>query len=326
MAKVAIIGAGISGLTCAERLTGAGHACTVFEKSRGLGGRLATRRAGDLRFDHGAQYATVRDPDFDAYISSAVDDGKTAVWEGAGRDDPVYVGTPGMSGMVKALVGNIDIRLMSRVLGIDEQAGKKRLMVENKGYASGFDAVVVAVPSPQAIELLSDFSAFDVIGSVEVAPCWAGLFAFDQRLPIETDTLRGGETIAWAARNGSKPGRDHAQEAWVVHASPEWSKTHLENDKDGMAEPLLTAFYAFSGIKPIVPTYASSHRWRYAQTEKPLGQPFVFDDAAGIIACGDWCLGRRIEDGFRSGFAAAKHLETVLDPAPPILPAVGTFG
>jgi renalase len=47
------------------------------------------------------------------------------------------------------------------------------------------------------------------------------------------------------------------------------------------------------------------HRWRYAQTTKPLGRSHIWDAKKGIGVCGDWCLGHRIEDGFVSGLEMA---------------------
>ena len=52
--RIAIIGAGLAGLSAARALTAAGHTPVVFEKSRGLGGRLATRRTEFGPIDHGA--------------------------------------------------------------------------------------------------------------------------------------------------------------------------------------------------------------------------------------------------------------------------------
>ena len=67
----AIIGAGIAGITCARTLVQAGHQVTVFEKSRGVGGRMSTRSTPFGSFDHGTQYFTVRDARFTQAIETA---------------------------------------------------------------------------------------------------------------------------------------------------------------------------------------------------------------------------------------------------------------
>ena len=80
--RVAVIGAGLAGLICAERLIRQGWPVTVFDKGRGPGGRMATRRADDLRFDHGAQYFTARDQRFRDRVDAWVHDGVVALWNG----------------------------------------------------------------------------------------------------------------------------------------------------------------------------------------------------------------------------------------------------
>ena len=45
--RVAVVGAGVAGLTCAHRLTQRGHACDVYERWPGLGGQAATIDVGE---------------------------------------------------------------------------------------------------------------------------------------------------------------------------------------------------------------------------------------------------------------------------------------
>jgi len=113
--------------------------------------------------------------------------------------------------------------------------------------------------------------------------------------------------IAWLARESSKPGRGPI-ERWTVQASPDWSERHLEDDAERVKAKLLKAFTEVTGIRA-QPPYAEVHRWRYAQTTEPLvnatGKSHLWDARLGIGACGDWCLGHRVEDGFVSGLEMA---------------------
>ena len=109
--------------------------------------------------------------------------------------------------------------------------------------------------------------------------------------------------ISWLARESSKPGRT-AMERWTVQASPTWSTEHLEDDAPRVQAKLLKAFGEVTGIRA-EPAHAEVHRWRYAQTTKPLGKTHLWDAKAGIGVCGDWCLGHRVEDGFISGLELA---------------------
>ena len=60
--SISIIGCGISGIFAALHLKKAGlKNIRLFDKSRGVGGRLATRRSSEGKFDHGAQYLKLDD-------------------------------------------------------------------------------------------------------------------------------------------------------------------------------------------------------------------------------------------------------------------------
>ena len=117
--RISIIGAGMAGLACAKALRRKGAAVTVFDKSRGLGGRLASRRGDGVQFDHGAQYISARTPGFTAFMEACLADGAAALWrpdihdgrESKGGSDKWYVGLPGMSGLVKPLADGIDVKL-----------------------------------------------------------------------------------------------------------------------------------------------------------------------------------------------------------------------
>ena len=94
MKQIAVIGAGIAGLAAAQRLKKPELGITLFEKSRGLGGRMATRRVEDLQFDHGAQYFTAKGPRFSAMVMQWGEDGHADEWF-----DGAFVGSPGMAAL-----------------------------------------------------------------------------------------------------------------------------------------------------------------------------------------------------------------------------------
>ena len=115
-----------------------------------------------------------------------------------------------------------------------------------------------------------------------------------------------GSPLAWVARDGSKPARE-AVEAWVLHASPEWSRRHLETGPEEVARQLLESFAAATGATLPAPALLEAHRWRFALPE-PLTDPCLFDAGQRLAACGDWCAGPRVEGAFLSGGAAAGRL------------------
>jgi predicted NAD/FAD-dependent oxidoreductase len=292
--RVAIIGAGMAGLAAARRLRAAGVECVVFEKSRGLGGRMATRRDGDLRFDHGAQYFTARGKRFKALIEA----GAAAEWfEGA------FVGVPGMSGPAREMAEGLEVAGGVQASGLRRDADGWRVLDAEGARDGAFAAVLLAVPAPQAVPLAASAGvAFLALEAVRYAPCWALMLTFDGPSGLTEDHRRfESGAISWIARNGSKPGRDPAPETLVVHAAPDWSRVHLEMSKEDAAAALVVELPGV-GVTA-APARAVAHRWRYAMVERAAGVPYLWDSAAGIGACGDWCLGPRVEAAFDSGDA-----------------------
>jgi predicted NAD/FAD-dependent oxidoreductase len=313
---VAVIGAGLAGLACAERLREVGHQVKLFDKGRGPGGRMATRRVstamGDVTFDHGAQYFTARDEGFRAQVAEWANNGLAASWPAAGPE--AWVGTPTMNAPVRHLASRADVQWSARVEVISEQAGGWQ--VSGDGIAEGgFDIVLVAVPAEQVVPLLAKPAPdmANAAGAVPSLPCWAVMAAFAETLPITSDVLRDVNQssrgiIAWAARNSTKPGRS-GPESWVIQASPAWSQTHLEEGPDAILPQILPVFAELCGKALPIPLVASAHRWRYAQTERAaLSTGALWDATRRLGVCGDWLLGPRVECAWLSGRRLAEQV------------------
>ena len=313
---VAIVGAGLAGLACARVLFGAQHPVALLEKSRGLGGRLATRRIGRLAFDHGAQYVVAHYPGLRDYLELACATGHARAWNplapGLEGTENWLVGSPGMSSLVKPLATGLDIRRGLRVVGC-ERRGEEWWLKSGSGDQIGpFAALVLAVPAPQAVELTLDLPAnFDVathLSQVRMAPCWAAMIAFSERFATPADVMTDSNgPLAWAARDVGKPERLSPHDCWVLHASAEWTRAHLEDAPASVAEALLKEFEKLVGATPRG-GYLSAHLWRYARVEEPLGQPCVWVPEMRFGLCGDWCLGARAEAAWLSGTALAQRL------------------
>jgi len=313
---IAIIGAGMAGLACATKLKAAGHSLQVFDKGRGPGGRMAARRveiAGEtVRFDHGAQYFTARDPGFRAAVEAWQAKGAVAQWDAASKreDDPAFVGTPGMNGPIKAMADGIgDVAWSTRIETLERQ-GDQWQLTTTEGAVHTAKTVIVAIPAEQASDLLQkpapDFA--DVAASVVSEPCWAVMAAFAQDLPIVSDTLRDpAKRIAWAARNSAKPGRT-GTETWLLHASPSCSRQIIDRPKEEAAEILLADFFAQTGVAPVEPIHLAAHRWLYAQPASLTGEPARFDADHRIGIAGDYLHSPRVEGAWLSGRALATRV------------------
>ncbi len=318
--EVAVIGAGLSGLVCARTLADHGLRVVVFEKSRGVGGRMATRRTTEgPQFDHGAQYFTVRDQRFQRYVQSWMQDGVVARWEGRlatlnhGRlqwkteSTPRYVGVPGMNAICRHLAQDLDIRFRQQVAPPRLQEHRWRLTSRDGVELGEFDRIILSAPAPQTAELLA---AAPKLQKATIAAtmqgCWAVLLAFEHSLELPFDgAFVHDSPLSWIARNDTKPGRGHEDECWVLHASPEWTTQCLEDDPEKVLSHLTDAFWLATGAIAVNPVYATTHRWRYAIPPEPLKHQSLFDAGLGIGACGDWCGGPRVEGAFLSGMSLA---------------------
>jgi len=328
--RIAVIGAGIAGLACARELARADANATVFERSRGLGGRLGTRRQGNLAFDHGAQFITARSRSFVKYTEVAGRAGVLGRWSPRILEDdrlweaPVqdwYVGQPGMSALVRPMSRNVELQAGVSVHEIIQSQRGWELKTDSGRPNHIFDAIAVAVPAPQALTLLGPHGrTFRHLHEVRMAPCWAGMFAFDRPVDVGADVRRWTQgPLTWAACDSSKPNRPPGPHCWVVHASIDWSRRHLEADAAEIARLLLGEFTKATGCRLPVPVHAQAHRWRHAFVEQPLGLPCLVDEEMSAGACGDWCIAPRVEAAFESGRALAHSLLSMVGLALPAL-------
>ncbi len=306
--KIGIIGAGLAGLAAAGALQRAGHDIALFDKARGPGGRMSTRRVetaqGMAFFDHGAQYFTARDADFVAEVARWEAAGAAARWPAAGED--AWVGTPGMNGIVKALAADHDVRWNCRIESIAHDGALWQLVHAN-GVETA-DAVIVAVPAEQVPDLVAPHRSewAELAQATRSQPCWTVMAAFDARVDFSADSLRHAGAIGWAARNSAKPGRS-GPESWVVQGSADWSAAHLEDDADTVIAHLLADLADAIGSDLPGTLAVQAHRWRYALSGS-AGKTALWDGSLRLGLCGDWLIGPRIENAWLSGRALAAQI------------------
>jgi len=328
MTRIAIIGAGLAGLTLARKLSAAASV-TVFDKSRGFGGRMATRQAAPFAFDHGAQYFTARDPAFRTLLEPYLQAGIVRPWEGkavtlnaAGElegptRDLGFVAAPRMTSLAKAMAEGLDVRLEAEVSRLEHSEGGWWLAMKTGVPAGPFDWVISTAPAPQTQKLMpAGFQDTSRLQNVKMTGCLTAMLGFETPLALPFDAaFVTGSPIGWIAVDSSKPGRDGAF-SLLAQSTNEWAESHLEGDPADVQDQLLTALAALLGADVRRHSFASLHRWRYAATPAPLGQPFLLDAARGLAACGDWCLSGRVESAFLSANALADQLLPLLGHRP----------
>ena len=302
--KIAIIGSGMAGLACAARLAEAGLAPTVFDKGRGIGGRMATRRAeGAFQFDHGAQVIPCDSDGFRALLDAAGAAGHVAEWD-MGECRTRAVGTPGMTALAKYVARGLDLHQGTEITALTQTIEGWDLTA-NKPLGT-FDRVICTAPAPQTAKL-ADHALTDPLGAVTYSPSLTLMVALHRALEAPATQADPTDALAWIAHDSAKPGRT-TQNCWVAQASTDWSIAHLELSKDEIAARMLDLFLTHHGLDATDVAYAAAHRWRYALVDTPLGQPFVTSADRTLHAGGDWCLGPRIEHAWQSGTAIADDI------------------
>ena len=327
--SIAIIGAGISGLACANVLKKRGIACEIFEKSRGPGGRLASRRLGEGTVDLGAQYFTAHDERFCHEVTAWRSAGVVKAWPGRlgicqgetihyPEAPPLrYCGAPRMSALTRHLAQDMNVRVGCRIESRERQVNGWWLIDDKRQRQGPFSAGVISVPTPQAVPLVAPHDPALVMASEAVVqhPTWTAYAVFDK--PLDDSLVAGGDwqglfveegPLDLVARNSTKPGRE-PRESLTLLATHAWTQACLEEKPSRVADWLYQAFAARFTTRALPePLVLSAHRWRYAKpsvsTSKSSGedtaQDFHLTDT-GLGLCGDAWRGARVEDAWLSG-------------------------
>ncbi len=326
---IAVIGAGIAGLSAAARVRELGLRVRVMEKSRGMGGRSATRRIGRVGFDHGAQYLTVREPALEKALAPLIRRGIVARWEprivrlasngtrAPGKEAERFVGVPGMSMLGRGLKGQSIVTLGTEITSLARRSDGNWTLLGPHGVGYGpFAGVIVTCPAPQAADLLETASPELArgCGRLEMLPCWATMVAFDSPLGLDFDAaFVDDEMLAWVANESSKAGRSSQPECWTLHAAPAWSQERLEDDADLISREMVQRFLEIAGAQAVEPSIRIAHRWRFARSAEPMTQGNLLDAARCVGVAGDWTHGDRLEGAFMSGLRMAEALASTID-------------
>lgn len=324
MKKLAIIGSGLSGLTLANHLKNK-FKVTIFEKARGVGGRLATRRADPYSFDHGAQYFTARTEGFRAFIQPLIDEGsvrrwtarhveingakviKRSIWK---DEEPRYVGVPGMNSIAKHLAQNLDIKTNVRITELKRQ-DDWQLEDEQGAVYEGFEWVISTAPAPQTLQILPrTFKHHDAIKAIHMNGCYSLMLGLSPDFTPEFEAAHvTNSDISWIAVNSQKPQRGDAP-TLVVHSSAAYAEKHMDTGKETVIHHLCNLTSQIIQHDVSQAQHKVLHGWRYANNVKrDTHEPFIDHDLK-IATCGDWCLGGRVEGAFNSARNLIDAIET----------------
>ncbi len=328
MNEITIIGAGLSGLSCARDLKSHNIETTIYDKGRGVGGRMATRRLEDngetAHFDHGAQFFTARDERFQQIVRDWCDNGLAHEWfrgqttahldgkiEAQSDGHPRYCATSGMSSLAKNLAQDLNIQTAQRVTKLEWHDNVWTLTFDDANTCTS-RSLLLTCPVPQSLALL-DAGAVNLptnlraqLEDVTYESCVAALLWLENagRVPAPGALYCEEEPIAWIGDNFQK-GVSGVEGAITVHGAPQWSAQNYALDDASTVQVLASAAQVFLGAEIRASSVA---RWKFSKPNHARDDGFLRWEAANLIFAGDAFGGSKVEGAIRSGWSAAKAL------------------
>ncbi len=318
MRRVAIVGAGLSGLVAGRSLA-QDHEVVLLDKGRSVGGRLATRRIGDAKFDHGAQFFTVRGDDFRTQVDDWLDRGLVHEWCRGfhGREDgyPRYVGSDGMNSLAKDLATDLDCRTDQLAFTVRRREEGWTVVIDD-GSTIDADAIVLTAPLAQSWSLLVD-TELPIPVDLFRTPYHRtiGLLAVLDRPSAVPDP--GG--VQFDPGDAANPfgfiGDNQAKgispvPAVTFHATQPWSEERWDDSNESLYDQLVERAAPWIGDATIVE--AQVKKWRFAGPVDSWPDPCWVDDEIGLVMAGDAFAGAKVEGAYNSGVAAAAGVRSAL--------------
>ena len=331
---IAVVGAGLAGLVCAQSLRQQGHSVVVIEKSRGLGGRLATRRLPQAFADHGVRCLEVQGNLSQQLIQTLCAQKVIRPWIkeidewspvgiSTGSEIQHYASPNGITAAAKFLSTGLEIYRGQRVQSVAfDQTWDLTLESANVDPMPnvGAKALVVAIPAPQAVMLLEPLAELETddfltkLRSPTFDPCLTAIATCPSTLalpPWKALTSPQDAEIAWVSLDSSKS-PNSSYPVLVVQSNAAFAEQHLETDDlQAIGHHLLTRVAELIPALP-TPDLLQVHRWRYAFARNPLAENYLSAAPLPLICAGDWCGGKQIESALQSGLAAAGAIASQL--------------
>jgi len=324
MMRIAIIGAGISGITLARALTAKTHV-TLFEKSRGVSGRMSTRYAAPFCFDHGADSFTVRTQEFAAFLKPYLENGVVAEWSGKVVDchlgkkvtqrlwgEKHLVASPHMNSLCKKLAENLDIKLNTEVAPLSQRQWDGWHLLDKGGVSLGvYDMVISTAPLAQTLCLLAGHLPNNTpLHYVHMHGCYSLMIGFNR--PWQHQWIAAkvvDHPMKWVSINSTKPGRNKDVTSIVAYSCNKWADAHIDEDITQVQNLLLEQFQQVTRIDCTHMDYISTHRWKYAIVRETTEQSgYYMDTMKGLGCVSDWSSTSRIEECFLNATHLAQHI------------------
>ncbi len=333
--EIAIVGAGMAGLTCARALKAAGRDVVVVDKSRGLGGRLATRRLGETHGDHGVCYLNPKDDRFVALVQELMRQDVMTVWcdrlhqlsaSGLSLEPlpkPRYAAPKGATVIAKELAKDLTLMLNQQVQEIQPIEDGWQLTSQDSEFSLTAKIVILAIPAPQALPLVQAIANPDFVAAVkavEFAPCLCAIAVYPDQSSSAPHSggaeLRGvtcvdDEVLGWIGFDSTKQ-IDPKQTVMIIQSNAEFAAAQFHATDLIAVEQQLCDRASMVLDMPWIgkPELLQLHRWKYAFAINPIESRFLTATTVAPLYCiGDWCGGDRVESAFLSGLAMVEVLQ-----------------
>lgn len=304
--QTAIIGAGMAGITAARNLIAAGHNVRIFEKSRGSGGRLASKRSDMGRVNLGAQAFSTTDPLFLEELNS---------WHQAGwverskTDSSYWTGTPYMSALTRNLLGDINTHFACEIRALSHHSDGWLLYDQHQQAHGPFQQLIVAIPAPQAEVLLRNCAPelAEQAACVDMQSVWMVALGFKEPITLAKKLeLLHNEVIAEVIHTPQSA--EHPMQTLMLRANEKWTKEHLLDQREQVIAALTASLATLLDNPLPAADSAFAHRWLYAFGA--LGKPstLLADAQRGIYIAGDWCSYGDVYSAWHSGKHAAQQV------------------
>jgi len=319
--KIAIIGTGVSASILAYLLHEKNHEIILFDKARGVGGRLSGKRTEFGKIEHGAQFFTVKTKEFSEFLLKNFQEDQLKSWHPkiAAYHNGLFnnlevdykILKPAMNQFSKNLLSDFKVNLTTKIDGLESKLGKWNLYAEEKKFTD-FDLVISTAPPLQSYDLLMNKADFaPKLKNYEMLPTHAFLGVLKKYPDFEYEAVKflDHEIFSWFAVQNSKD-NDRENYRFILHSKHEWSLQNLDVTLEGFKTIFIRDFQEFINLQEDDFKYSFLHLWRYAS---PLNyelkeSDILFDVKNNLAVCGDYLTGGNIE----AAFLSAKNLANKL--------------
>ena len=301
--KIVILGAGMSAVAFAKNLSNS-FQVELYEKSRGVGGRLCSKKSHKTRYHLGAQFCTCTDPDFQKLLNNNnAQKFNGSIYNFSKKEEietnQYFIHPDGMQSLIRESSESLNIRTREKCTRVDTQ---NKIAYFESGLEVSYDILVSSLPFPQAQELLE----FNQLIDISFDPCIAVGLMINTTINTKHSAYQSiNKDVSWVG--SSKFYNAAIDETWVLQFSPETSRAMLDDPENQLEDFASNQFNELFNSNIII---EDSHvfKWRYAQCNRLNSEQKFIAFENDVFAIGDWNISPRVESAFLSGKALAKFL------------------